>query len=266
MGTITKALEILSYFSSSTPALGLSEVVRRSGRDKATVHRHLVELQENGFLEQHPETRAYRLGPAILRLAAVREATMPVRSVVRPIVEALSRDVGELVHFSLLQGKVLSAVCHADPGHHGTQVHFDTSEVLPLHATSSGLAVLAFGPQSLRDEVLKAPLAPHAKGTITDPQDLLKALEDVRARGYGVSDQTFDDEVASLAVAVYGPEGHVTGALAIAVPMARMTPEKRKAAFAALRIGVQQVCAAIGGTIPQQITNAWASETPTSTS
>ena len=103
MGTITKALELLNFFSRSRPEIGLGEFVRLSGRDKATVHRHLVELEANGFLDQHPDTRAYRLGPALLRLSGVREITHPVRSVLRPIVTQMADDLGELVHVSLIQ-------------------------------------------------------------------------------------------------------------------------------------------------------------------
>jgi DNA-binding IclR family transcriptional regulator len=260
MGTITKALEMLNFFSGARPALGLGDFVRLSGRDKATVHRHLVELTENGFLEQHPDTRAYRLGPAILRLTAVREATMPIRSVVAPIIEALARDIGELVHFSLLQGTRLSPVFHADPGLYGTQVHFDEAEILPLHATSSGLAVLAFGPEELRTSVLDGTLTSHASGTITDPTRLRAFLQNVRSTGLGTNDKGFDEEVASIAAPVFGPDGSVIGALAIAVPVLRMTDAKRSEIRATLPAGVAQITAALGGTIPDELAQAWQSE------
>lgn len=257
MGTITKALELLNLFSSATPALGLGEFVRLTGRDKATVHRHLVELTENGFLEQHPATRAYRLGPAILRLTAVREATTPMRSVAAPIVEALANDLGELVHFSLLQGARLSPVYHFDPRLHGTQVHFDDAEVLPLHATSSGLAVLAFGPGSLRESVLTGPLPAHASGTITDGPQLRAALDAVRACGFGINEKGFDDEVSSVAAPVTGPEGNVIGALAVAVPVPRMTGTTRSEILRRLPAGVSRITGALGGTVPATILNAW---------
>ena len=64
MGTITKALTLLNLFSANRTEMGLAEIVRLSGRDKATVHRHLVELQENGFLEQHPVTFSCRRASA----------------------------------------------------------------------------------------------------------------------------------------------------------------------------------------------------------
>ncbi len=262
MGTITKALELLNFFSRSRPALGLGDFVRLSHRDKATVHRHLVELAENGFLEQNPETRAYRLGPAILRLTAVREATMPMRSLVAPVVADLANEVGELVHFSLLQGEQLSPVLHTDPGRHGTQVHFDEAEVLPLHATSSGLAVLAFAPPDLRKTVLAGPLAPFASQTITDAAALEQALDAVRASGFGVNDQGFDDEVASVAAPVFGPDGNVIGALGIAVPFARMTEAKRTEISNLLPGGVARITTATGGTIPTALAETWKAVQP----
>ena len=107
MGTVTKALELLDHFSALRSEIGLGDFVRLTGRDKATVHRHLAELEQNGFLEQDAVSRAYRIGPALLRLAAVREAAFPVRRLLRPIVTDLAEAVGELAHATLLQGCLL---------------------------------------------------------------------------------------------------------------------------------------------------------------
>lgn len=227
MGTITKALELLTYFSPMRGSIGLSEFVRLSGRDKATVHRHLTELEENGFLEQNLTTRAYRLGPALLRLSSVREAAFPMRALLGPIVTELGNAVGELAHASLLQGDVLSPISHHDPRLHGTQVHFDVSEILPLHATASGLAVLAFAPDALRSRILSRPLAAHTDQTVTDPEDLKARLDRIRATGVSQLEGTFDKEVASQATPLFGEDGQLVGALAVAIPTLRIDDQKR---------------------------------------
>lgn len=250
MGTITKALEMLNYFSRSAAELGLSDFVRLSGRDKATVHRHLVELAENGFLEQHPDTRAYRLGPAILRLASVREATTPTRSVVLPLVAALADEVGELVHFSLIQGEALSPVAHVDPARHGTQVHFDPAELLPLHATASGLAVLAFGPRGLRDKTLAGALRTHASGTVTSHARLAELVDEIRQNGIARAEKSFDDEVTSQAAAVFGADGVAIGAVSIAVPVGRASEEKCARYGEVLPDTAARITAALGGVLP----------------
>ncbi|MDF0602707.1 IclR family transcriptional regulator [Psychromarinibacter sp. C21-152] len=261
MGTITKALEILGLFSRSRPAMGLGEVVKLTGRDKATVHRHLVELAQNGFLEQDRATRAYRLGPAILRLGGVREATYPLRSALRPVVKETAARVGELVHASVLQGDMLSPIVHADPLGHGTQVHFDEGEMLPLHATSSGLAVLAFSEPSFSDRVLSGDLERITAQTLTDPARLRALLEDVRRAGIAQMDRGFDDEVSSLGAPVFGAGGEVVGAVSVAVPTVRAAPGKLDAMRPALCAAVVQATRALGGQIPPEHSNKWA-ETP----
>ncbi len=251
MGTITKALDLLNHFTAARAEIGLGEFARLAGRDKATVHRHLTELTENGFLEQHPVTRAYRLGPALLRLAGVREAAFPVRKLLRPIVSALAEVTGELAHASILQGDALSTVVHADPHLHGIQVHFDEAEVLPLHATSSGLAVLAFGPEDLRARVLSRPLTHHTGKTVTDPARLKAMIEDVRQSGLAQSDGTFDAEVASQGVPIYGEGGRVIGALSVAVPAVRAHPDRLVEIADKLRHAARDASRSLGGAWPE---------------
>jgi DNA-binding IclR family transcriptional regulator len=251
MGTVTKALELLGYFSGKRPEIALSEFARLSSRDKATVHRHLVELEENGFLEKNPISRTYRLGPAILRLTAVREATHPIRTVFRPIVDHLARQIGELCHASLLQGKVLSPVFHADPQLHGTHVHFEEGEILPLHATSSGLAVLAFASDDLVEDVLSKPLKAYTERTCTDRNDLRILLAGVKRDGMCRLDQAFDSEVSSIGGPIFGPDGYPIGAMAVAVPTVRVSPEKMSDVRSALSDAIRQATSSIGGAVPR---------------
>ncbi|MGP6087781.1 IclR family transcriptional regulator [Antarctobacter jejuensis] len=250
MGTITKALEMLNYFSREKPEIGLGEFVRLTRRDKATVHRHLGELVENGFLEQHPATRAYRLGPAILRLSAVREATHPARRLIRPIVSDLADRIGELAHASLLQGDQLSPVFHDDPKRYGTQVHFDEAEMLPLHATSSGHAVLAFADPALVDRVLTAPMARFTDRTQTDPESLRAQIISARDTGIGKAERTFDDEVTSESVALFDASGQPVGALAVIIPAVRASDEKWTLIRPLLIEAAQAATQSLGGSFP----------------
>ncbi len=248
MSTIAKALDLLNCFSPTRAEIGLAAFTRMSGRDKATVHRHLTELHGMGFLEQDPETRAYRLGPALLRLSAVREAAFPVRQLLRPIVTALAEEVGELAHASLLQGAALSPVFHADPQRHGTQVHFDPSEMLPLHATSSGLAILAFAPE-LCDEVLSRPLKRHTAHTVVAPETIQRLLEQARRTGLSQLDRAFDNEVSSQGAPLFGRHGTVVGALSVAVPTARATPERLQTIAPALAAAARAASHSLGSAL-----------------
>jgi DNA-binding IclR family transcriptional regulator len=75
MGTVGKALDLLDLFTKAQPQHGLSHLARSSGLNKATCHRLLTELESRGLLEQTGPAREYRLGPAVLRLSALRTSS-----------------------------------------------------------------------------------------------------------------------------------------------------------------------------------------------
>lgn len=251
MGTISNALGLLELFSPDRAEIGLSDAVRLSRRDKATVHRYLTELAENGFLEQNPDSRAYRLGPALLRLSALRETLFPMRKLLQPIVVELSETVGELAHASLLQNEEMSPLVHADPKLHGVQVHFDIAEMLPLHATSSGIAALAFRPDAAIRQHIARPLRKHTARTVANPDQLLELIEGVRSYGLCTQSDAFEDGVSSVGAPVFGGGGRIVGALAVALPTTRATPQKTRAIADALRRSALQATVALGGSLPK---------------
>ncbi|MHA7776798.1 IclR family transcriptional regulator [Roseibium sp. M-1] len=257
MGTITKALNLLNHFSASRPEIGLTEFRNLSGQDKATVHRHLTELAANGFLEQNPGTKGYRLGPAILRLAAVRERLFPARRLVAPIVERLAAELGELVHVSLREGDHLSPLFHHDALIHGTRVYFDEAELLPLHATASGLAMLAFGPDQLLKTLLKKTLKPSTGYTITDPNLLRETVEQVRTEGIAFVDQGFEEHVSSFAAPVFADMPEAAGTIAVATPTVRMTDALKAKIRSRLPLAAAEVTEKLGGIVPVDLRRIW---------
>ena len=52
MGTVGKALGLLDLFTRAQPQLGLSQLARASGVNKATCHRLMTELESRGLVEQ----------------------------------------------------------------------------------------------------------------------------------------------------------------------------------------------------------------------
>jgi len=257
MGTITKSLNLLNYFSVTRPEIGLSEFRALCKQDKATIYRHLTELQANGFVEQDPVTKSYRMGPAVLRLANVRERTFPARRAVAPIVTEMSGRLGELVHVSLLQGDVLSPLFHADVKMHGTRVYFDEAEVLPLHATSSGYTILAFGDNGLADAYLRKPLTRYTAKTLTDPEALRAVVAETRRTGFGMCDQGFEDEVYSLAAPLFDRNVRTVGTIAVALPTSRVSPQSVTDIKAALKDGSRQASRALGGDVAPELERIW---------
>lgn len=95
MGTVTKALELLNLFTKGRPLIGLSDLARLADLNKATCYRLISELCDFGLVEQIGTAREYRLGPAVLRLSALREAQVPTREAAMPVLQALAQKTGK---------------------------------------------------------------------------------------------------------------------------------------------------------------------------
>lgn len=250
MGTVAKALSLLTLFNHQRSEIGLSDMTRLSGMNKATVYRMLSELQAAGMVEQAGPDRAYRLGAEVLRLAALREAAVPVLSVSRGVLEDLCEATGETAHMSLLQGMQLSTLTHAYSARHATRVMMEDAEVLAFHATASGLAVLGFATPDFVDDILSAPLHQHTEITQTDPQAVRDALEAVRSTGIAESVGQFETDVHSHAVPIFDAASAPLGALAIAAPVSRMTDSHRATIRSALLHSALDLTQRIGGFCP----------------
>lgn len=239
LSTVDKALEILELFSESRPALGLSEAARLLDRDKASVLRYLSALERQGFLEQDPYTRSYHLGPAVARLALVREITYPVNHAARNILRKLVDETQETAHLSHYQGDAkggqLTHVAFIETAYRGTRVYIDPAEPLPLHAAASGLAYLSACSPEQRARLLAGPLEAVTEATMTDRTAVERAVEEVAARGYAISRGGVEIDVCGIAAPVFNAAGGVCGAVAVAAPQARVTPVTEPVIAAAVR-------------------------------
>ncbi|MEZ2389132.1 IclR family transcriptional regulator [bacterium RCC_150] len=177
---LAKAFSILESFNDRDRVLTLTEISRRSGLPKSTVHRLLRRLGDLGIIEDHGP--GYRLGIKLVRMVS----SMPVdlmRELSLPHMAQLQAWSNESVHFGVLRGGdvvVLQALfppTEAPPiGEAGTRV--------PAHLSALGRAMLAYLPNEELDEVLGPDLAARTPKSMTDPVLIRTALELIRINGY----------------------------------------------------------------------------------
>ena len=255
MTTISKAIELLNLFTADCPELGLAEFQRLTRRDKATTYRYLCALESTGLLEQDAVSRAYRLGPAILRLAHVREVTVPRRQGVRMALPRLADRTGETAHASILEGNTLVTLADHSANRHAMQVVMHNSTI-PLHATGSGLAVLAFADAALRESLLDE-LPKFTHNTMTRRSALMKELQRVRQSGFGIVNEGFEEGVSGIGVPLFDSSNHVAGAVAVASVSVRMNDELIKTIKHELVYASQSISHSWGGEIPAPLRAVW---------
>lgn len=245
MQTVDRALGLLGNFSEQRPSIGLSELARLSGYNKATTRRFLIALEKHGIVEQDATSRAYRLGPGLLRLARVREATNPVAAIVQPVLQGLVSATGETAHFSLYAAGSLATIGLTESAK-SNRVMLGKGEAIPLHATASGIAYLAFAKPAISDRVLAKTLPAFTDSTMTDPEQIRRQFVSVRKRGVAVARSTYEDGVCGVAAAVLGNDGLACGAVAIAAPEARMQRKVIAAAQAEVLSAASEINLAMG--------------------
>ena len=114
-----------------------------------------------------------------------------------PSLRALAESTGETAHLSQLVAGPLQTLASAYSARHGMQVMMEDADFLPFHATASGMAVMAFLPEPVREAILAAALYNLTRTTQTNPETLRAQLPGICATGFSESDSTKHQVIAA---------------------------------------------------------------------
>lgn len=220
--SVDRAMRLLEILADSPTELGVSELGRRLDIHKATASRLLATMSGHGVVERNPVNGRYRLGVALMHLAASSSTRMDLVRLVRPVLDDLSVRTKEATALAVMErGAVIYVDEAAGPWSLGVSW---VGRRAPLHATSAGQVFLAFGDQRLCDRTLNAPLERFTPNTITDADALREELERVTQRGYTKSVEELEDELVAVAAPVRQGDGKLVAALALSGPAFRFRP------------------------------------------
>lgn len=212
VGRITRLLET---FDSTRVAQSPSAIARRAGLPISTTHRLVAQLVEEGMLERDGDGDV-RIGIRLWELTTRGSHALRLRQIAMPFMEQVQQRVHEHTQLGVLEhDEVLFIERLSAPGS-GANITRIAGR-LPLHASSSGLVLLAFGDAALQQRMLTAPLAPVSAETITDPAALRRELAAIRTRGYAFAPGYVEAVSTGIAVPVADRSG-VVAALSVVVP------------------------------------------------
>jgi DNA-binding IclR family transcriptional regulator len=218
-------LAILDAFGPAHRTLSLSEISRRAGLTLPTTHRLVGELVSWGALERDAAGH-YFVGLRLLELSALAPRGLELREAAFPYLDDLHqvtkgnvhlgvRDGHEVVYVETLRSRVTAPVSSR------------VGDRWPLHATGTGLVLLAFADHDVQESVLRGPLIRYTHRTTVDPRELRACLAKVRRTGVAVA----HDQITMDAVAVAVPvQRHSTVVAAISVVVSTAEAEPRELA------------------------------------
>jgi DNA-binding IclR family transcriptional regulator len=211
------------------------------GLDPSTVFRLLSCLQDAGLVVLNPSNRRYQLGPAVAELDDAWRRNFDFRTAAQPFLRQLWQETRETVGLTVVAGRSRVYVDRIESPHL-VRTSAELGILLPLHAGAPGKVLLAYTDEGLRREVLRGPLPKVAPRTLTNPDRLESSLRAIRRQGYAVSVEELSADAASVAAPIFGPLGHLLGAISVSLPGHRFTRDRQ-------RFLVARVVAAAGETM-----------------
>ena len=243
--SLDRGLDILEYVAACPEPPSFSQLLGSLRIPRSSLFHLLTNLLSRNFLQRDPDTERYRLGAELVEIA--RKVERPsLRDRVTPLLHQLSLEVSETCGLYVRVGDSVEVVASAI----STQALSYTMKVgmtAPLYAVSAGKIVLselnAHELSDYLDRVAFAPVTPH---TVRSKPRLKKELRQVQATGFAYSREEFTLGITAIATAVRSG-GKLCGAINLAVPTARFTPNRDAQFREALRRTAQIVARELDG-------------------
>jgi IclR family acetate operon transcriptional repressor len=223
-----RVVDILELVAGRPDGLHLRDVSAKLEAPKSSLLPLLRALTARGYLAQG-RAGEYRLGPGALDLGSAAPVQRELVDVARPAAVDLMRRTGETVFVGMLSTDRTSVV-YVDrvESDHIIRYAAGVGDRRPLHATSSGKAILAFLAAEERDEILKSlSLARHTDRTVTSLPALRASLDEIRRAGVCMTIDELVPGASGIAAPVFDRYGRVAGAFAIGGPTDRVRPRLR---------------------------------------
>jgi DNA-binding IclR family transcriptional regulator len=219
--SLDRAVAVLEMLGASEVPLSLAEICRRMQLRKSTAHRSLMVLERSLLIERTQDNR-FRLGLKLYELGNRAVEQVDLRTRIRPYFRRLSLQLGETLHVGVLQKTSVVYLDKADANHRvcaGSKTGFSN----PVYCTSLGKAMLAYLPPEAANEIIDSiQFIRFTSKTIRSREELLKSLERVRRRGYGVDDEEIELGVRCVGAPVFDENHMPIAAISVSGPTARI--------------------------------------------
>jgi IclR family acetate operon transcriptional repressor len=243
VASVARALALLEALRESERDLGVNELARQIGVSPSTASRLLATLEGAGLV-QREEGGPFRLGMGLVTLADRVLARLDLRSLARPVLEALMERTGETATLSV-PGEREAITVDSVPSRASVVSMARLGRPSVAHATAVGKVMLAFGGAGGRVSLPRErDLRALTERTIIDRDELAAEILAVRKRGYGTVFGEREVDVNAIAAPVFDRTGALAAILGLQGPAARLKDPTKL--LAVLRDGAATLTRALG--------------------
>ncbi|MEA2357041.1 MAG: acetyl-CoA synthetase [Solirubrobacteraceae bacterium] len=217
LSTARAALQVAWLLAARAEGVRAEEVAHELGKSASTAYNLLVSLCDEGVAVHH-SGGVYRLAPAFREM--VTSGTVTPASELQDL-SGVVADLLARTHKRAYLGVVRAGELHVvlERGSQGMPKLPGLGARIGAnaHALALGKVVLAMAPPEVVDRYVGAGLRRFSSHTITDPDALADELREVRARGFAVEREEFDDDFCGIAAPVLGRRRRFVAAIGISM-------------------------------------------------
>ncbi len=241
---VEAALSILETLS-TVQELGVTELARRLGLGKGSVHRLLATLVRRGYVEKDPQNDRYRLTHRLFAVGSRTVGRLGLRDIAHPVMERLRTETAETVNLGVLDDfRTVSIHLVESPQILG--VHMRVGG-LPAHATGTGKILLAaLEPAELARRLEGRRLERITERTIRSRAALMAELARVRAQDFALDNEECSQGMRCVAAPIRDHRGMVVAALSVVAPCHRLTPAGLPATIAMVQRAAGEISTRLG--------------------
>ncbi|WP_205676782.1 IclR family transcriptional regulator [Arthrobacter crystallopoietes] len=213
---MSRIMQVFIAFDVDAVFLNISQLSARSGLPLATTHRIVAEMEDFGLLERQPD-KTYRLGVRLWEIACRTPGALGLREIAMPHLQSVQSRVRQHTQLGILEGQevlFLERLSARDAVVNVTLV----GGRLPLHASSSGLVLLAHADEEFQDEVFSGELFRYTEQTVRSPVALRQLLQKIRHDGFAIGNGFIHPDARGIAVPVRGVNDTIVAGLSVVVP------------------------------------------------
>ncbi len=214
VSSVDNALTLLSALRTQR-TLRVTDAARQLGVARSTAHRLLSMLAHHDFVIQDDLSKAYMMGPELVRLGLAAVRNTDIRTVARPALEALRDTVQETVHLATLRGtSVLYLDCVESARF--VRVGSRVGSLVPAANSAAGRALLSVAPPALLDELSQLTRTEAASFEVAAVEG---DLAEARERGYAIS--RAEPDLVAVGAVIQDPTNAYSAAVSIGAPTSR---------------------------------------------
>jgi DNA-binding IclR family transcriptional regulator len=194
-----------------------------------------------GALERDEEGR-YSIGLRLLEVASLAPRGHGLRQVALPYMSDLAAVTKQHVQLAVREGLEVTLV-ERFSSHSAIPVLYRVGGKMPLHCTGMGLALLAFAPVEVQEEVLSLPLHGEPDQSLIPPTVMRRTLAEVRRERVAIYRRMDANPLVAVAAPIFGEHEEAVAAIGVLLPERIAQP--RRLGYA-LRTAAQSISRELG--------------------